>query len=213
MKKAFENLKKISSDYRAFVDGLTSDYQGQSGQDHLYSDEIKAKLLAERNAAFNAKIDSAAQKAAEMAAVEIAKLRTAMQEYITDSTDSATIQTLQALLSAGVELSTTEINAFAAKGGYGVLRLLSKPSKGHIQAPKPDQLETDLKKLESYFKDISAYRGELSSIGTNSYWGRTPVVGSVIMRGQIDSFAKNVDEIAKRWDCIVVENCRNDQRA
>lgn len=206
MKKVFENLKKISGNYRATVDSLAEDYDLDGRKDYLYSDEVKAQRLQERNAAFNSRIDAAAAKAKEDAAPEIAKLREALKRYITTSADPTTLATLQSLIAGGVELSGAEIAAFADGAGYAVLRLLEKPSGGHIQAPKLESMEADLKGLETHFKDISAYRGGLASIGAGGYWGQSSAVGSTIMKGQFDSFIEKVDEVAGRWACLFGEN-------
>lgn len=200
--KVFEDLKKISSNYRVAVDSLAEDHDLDGRKDYLYSDEIKAQRLQERNATFNSRIDAMAAKAKEDAAPEIAKLRETLKKYITTSADPATLATLQSLIAGGVELSSAEIAAFADEAGYAVLRLLEKPSGGHIQAPKLEALEADLKELECYFRDISAYRGKLAPIGAGGYWGLSAVVGSTIMKGQIDHFTERMDEVAARWACL-----------
>ncbi len=199
MKSIFGKLKQISSDYRAAVDELAEDYELAGRQDYLYNNEIKAQRVQQRNADFNNRISQAAARAQEAAAPEIVKLRGAIQAYITDSTDPATVQTRQALLSAGVELSDMEIVAFAEKGGYAVLRLLEKPSKGHVVAPDPMRFEQELRDLEIHFRDIGAYRGGLASISTDRPWGQAPATGSVIVRGMIDKLPAKLDAMAARW--------------
>ena len=144
MKNAFDKLKKISSDYKNAVDALTPDYQSDGARDHLWSEAEQARRKTERNAAYNAEIDKLARKAQEQAAPVIAELREAVQRYITSSTDPATLTTLQGLIAAGVALTDAEINAFAQKGGYGVLRLLERPSRGHVKAPVPEVYEKEL---------------------------------------------------------------------
>lgn len=205
MKNAFEKLKKISNGYRAEVDSLAEDYDLDGRQDYLYSDEIKAKRLQARNADFNGRIAQAVAKAQEAAAPEIAKLRRAAQAYITNSTDPATVQTLQALLTAGVELSDMEIDAFSKKGGYGVLRLLEKPSKGHIVAPSPEKFEQEIKGIEHHFRDIWAYRGGMASFGPGGYFGQSSAVGNAVMKGMIDKLPAKLDEMSERWSVFDTE--------
>jgi len=209
VKTTFEKLKEIASDYRTAVDELAEEYELDGRQDYLYNDEIKAQRVQERNADFNERIARVAAKAQEAATPEIAKLRGAIQAYITTSTDPATVQTLQALLSAGVELSSAEIEAFAQKGGYGVLRLLEKPSMGHIVAPSPERYERELKDLERNFRDIGFYRGKLAAIGPGGYFGQGSTVSSVVMQGMIDKLPAKLDAMAERWACITAKTGDN----
>lgn len=205
MSKAFENLKKISSDYKTTVDAMSHEYKADAERDSVYSDELIAQRVADRNARFNAEIDQAAQKAVTAAAPEIAKLREALRKYITTSSDPATLTTLQSLIAGGVELSNAEIAAFADGAGYAVLRLLEKPSKGHIQAPKLEAMETDLKELEVHFHNLSAYRGGMAAASSARPWGQSPAVGNVIAEGQINGFADKVDGIAGRFGNVEVD--------
>lgn len=150
--REFESLKKINSNYRDAVDSLSEDYDLDGRRDYQFSDEIKAQRLQERNSRFNSEIDAAAKKAVDAAAPEFVKLRERLRTYIATSADPATLSTLQALISGGVELTDAEITAFADGAGYAVLRLLEGPSKGHVQAPKLDKLEVGLKELEAHFR-------------------------------------------------------------
>lgn len=204
--KEFETLKKINNDYRAAVDDLSEDYDLDGRRDYQFSDEIKAQRLQERNSRFNSEIDAAAKKAVEAAGPEFVKLRERLRTYITTSADPATLSTLQALISGGVQLSEAEIAAFADGAGYAVLRLLEGPSKGHVQAPKLDKLEADLKELESHFRNLRAYRGGMAGASTETAWGQSATVGSAIQQGMIDRFPAKVDEIAGRWACVSGEN-------
>lgn len=212
MKATFERLKKISSNYRAAVDELAEEYELDGRRDYLYNDEIKNQRVQERNADYNAKIDVLAKKAQETAGPEIVKLRETIQTYITNSTDPATVQTLQALLAAGVELSSAEIEAFVKKGGYAILRLLEGPGKGHIKAPDPMRFEQELKDLATHFEDISTYRGGLAKISPDKPWGLVPVTGNVIMAGRLDKFPAKLDAMAERWACIAAKTGDNQKR-
>ncbi len=202
MKNAFEALKRISNDYRATVDGLGEDYELAGRQDYLYNDTLKGQRVQQRNADFNERIAQAAARAQTAAGLEIGKLRAALQTYITNSTDPATVQTLQALLAAGVELSDIEIAAFAEKGGYAILKLLEKPSRGHIVAPAPERYKLEMDNLERHFKDLWAYRGSMADFGPGGYAGRSSAVGSVIMQGKLDKFPAEVDAMAQRWAAL-----------
>ena len=200
--REFESLKKINSNYRDAVDSLSEDYDLDGRRYYQFSDEIKAQRLQERNARFNAEIDAAAKKAVEAAAPEFAKLREKLRTYITTSGDPDTLSTLQALIAGGVELTEAEITAYADGAGYAVLRLLEGPSKGRVQAPKLDAMEQDLKSLEAHFRNLRSYRGGMASASTETAWGMSATVGSVIQQGMIDKFPGKVDEIAGRWACV-----------
>ena len=201
MKNELAELKKISVEYKDAVDELSSayEYQVRYAEDHLYNDAERERRVAARNADFNGKICALAQKAQADAAQVISQLREEFQEYITTSTNPATIQTVSALLSAGVELSNMEITAFAENGGYGVLRLLEKPSKGHIKAPDPATFEREVSNLERHFRDISSYRGALAAISTERPWGQGPSTGNAIMKEALKHFPEKLDEMAQHW--------------
>lgn len=202
MKECFEKLKRINNNYKTTIDALSVEHETDAARDARYSDELIAQRVAERNARFNAEIDKAAQEAVDKAAPEFAKLRAKLRAYITDTADLATVQTLSALISAGVALSEGEMEAYAQKGGYNALRLLEKPSGGRIQAPKLDAMEQDLKSLEAHFRNLRAYRGGMAGANTERFWGQSATVGSVIQQGMIDKFHEKVDGIAAQWSSI-----------
>lgn len=199
----FGNLKKINDDYKSAVDSLSEDYDLDGRRDYQFSDEIKAQRLQERNARFNAEIDKAAREAADKAAPEFVKLREKLRTYITTGADPVTLSTIQVLIAGGVELTDAEIAAFADGAGYAVLRLLEGPSKGHVQAPKLDKLEAELKELEAHFRNLRAYRGGMAGASTETFWGMSATVGSVIQQGMIDKFHEKVDEIANGWELVL----------
>lgn len=203
--REFEALKRISNNYKTAIDALSVEYETDAARDSRYSDELIAQRVAERNARFNAEIDAAAKKAVEAAAPEFDTLRKKLRTYITTSADPATLSTLQALIAGGAELSDAEIMAFADGAGYAVLRLLEGPSKGRVQAPKLDKMEADLKELEAHFRNLRAYRGGMAGASTETAWGQSATVGSVIQQGMIDKFPAKVDEIAGRWACVSEE--------
>ena len=203
MKTIFDRLLKISSEYRETVDSLAQDHDLESRHDFQLRDEIKAQRAAERNARFNAEIDKAAKKAAEAATPEINKLRSAIRKYITSSDDAGALAAVQALVSAGVELSATELAAFSGKGGFAVRKLLEKHTSGKVKPLSVESLEGDLKELETFFRDITAYRSELGDINTARPWGQSGAVGSVIMQGQLDKFPEKLGEMAARWSAVL----------
>lgn len=206
MNDVFGKLKKISDNYKETVDDISENYDLDGRKDYLYSDEVKAERQQKRNTRFHAEVDEVAQKAVRDAAPLIAKLRTAMRKYIVTSADPTTLATLQSLISGGIELADLEIEAFAAEGGYAVLRMLENHSS-RIQAPKPDALEADAKELESYFRNLTVYRGgSLAETSTARPWGQSPVLGSAIEEGRINGFGAKLEEMATRWACVFGEN-------
>lgn len=206
MKTVFERLERISDEYRNTVDELSENYELDGRRDYLFSDAVQAEKVAERNTAFNSRIDAAATKAMKDAAPLIDELRATLKTYITTSANPTTLATLQSLVAGGVELSDAEIAAFADGADYPTLRLLERPSKGHIQAPKPERMEADLKELEAYFRNIRAYRGGLAGATTETFWGRSATVGNVIQKGMIEGFPQKVDEIEGRWTSTIGGN-------
>lgn len=195
----FEKLERISNDYRNAVGELSVKYEKESRFDVQYNDEIRAKRHKDRAAVYDAEIVKLAEKAVTEAEPEIAKLRTALQTYITTSADPAVLQTLQTLLAAGTTLTSAEIAAFEAKGGYAVLRLLEEPSHGHVQAPRLDALERDLTDLQGYFGRLSAYRAGMGDTNPNMPFGQSGGVGSTIMQGQVEKFSAKLAEMSSRW--------------
>lgn len=202
MNFVFENLKKINDGYKTAIDALSVEFETDAARDARYSDEIKAQRVEERNARFNTEIDAAAKKAVDAATPEFAKLREKLRVYITTSADPATLATLQSLIAGGVELNDAEVAAFADGAGYAVLRLLEGPSKGKVQAPKLDALEAGLKELEAHFRNLRAYRGGMAGASTETFWGQSAAVGSVIQQGMIDRFHEKVNGIAAQWTGI-----------
>ncbi len=101
------------------------------------------------------------------------------------------------------------LRPFADGAGYAILRLLEKPSKGHVKAPSLEGYEQELKDLESHFRSISSYRGGMAGISPDRPWGQAPAVGSVIMQGMIDKLPAKMDAMAETWACITVETGEN----
>lgn len=197
--KYFDKLERICNDYKTAIDALGVEYERESRYDAQYNENVQNKRRQDRNSVYDAKIVGLAKEAKTAAAPEIAKLRAALQEYVTTSADPATLQTLQTLLAAGTTLTGAEINAFEAAGGYAVLRLLEGPSNGHIQAPRLDAMERDLIDLTGFFGRLDAYRGTMGDTNPGTPFGQSGGVGSVIMEGQIDGFPARLAEMSTRW--------------
>lgn len=199
MKTIFDHLLKISNNYKETVDDLAQDCDLDGRRDYLYADEIKAQRVQERNSKFNKLVDRAAEEAAERAMPEIGKLRERLKQYVTSSSNPAAMQTLQALLAGGVELSSAELAAFAEGADYATLRLLEKPSGGHIQAPSLADMEKDVKELAAHFRSLRAYRGAIAGASTEIFWGMPAPVGSKIQEGMLTHFPEKLDAMQQRW--------------
>lgn len=195
----FEKLERISNDYRNAVDELGVKYEKESRFDVQYNDEVKAKRHQDRAAVYDTEIIKLADQAKAAAESEIAKLRAALQTYITTSADPTVLQTLQTLLAAGTTLTGAEISAFEAKGGYAVLRLLEETSKGLVHAPRVEGFETDLVELSGYFGRLSVYRAEMGDTNPGMPFGQSGGVGSTIMQCQIEKFPAKLAEMSTRW--------------
>lgn len=202
--KEFENLKRIASSYKEDVDALAVSYRAEVDRDANFRDDIRESRAADRNARFNAEISSKAAAAKEKAATEIAGLREKLHKYITAPGDPAVLQTLQALLSSGVELTKEEIKVFSASGNYAVLRMLEKPSRGTVRPVRVEAYEVALGELTELFNNLSAYRGELASIGPGGYIVKYSTVGNSIMESRVRNFPAKADELAEMWGKLEV---------
>lgn len=201
----FENLEKISNDYKSDVDALSADYEAEARHDERYNDTIRAERRKERAPIYDAKITALADAAANRAEKEIDKLRAELQKYITTSSDPNALQTLQVLLSSGRELTGAEIRAFAAVGGYPILRLLEAPSGGQIHAPRAEGLEGDLHDLSGHFKRLSAYRAGMGDTNLSRPYGQSGDVGSTIQAGQLARFHEKLADMESRWADVLKE--------
>lgn len=204
--KMFENLNRISNNYKAVIDALSAEFSAESERDSRYSDELIAERRAERTGRFNAEIEKAAEKAREDAAPIIEKLRTALKEYVAFGGDPSTIAALQSLIVGGVELSKGEVEAFAANASYPAQLLLEKVSGGHFTARKMADFEADLQELSAHFRNLRAYRGGMSIISTEGFWGQSAALGSFTQERLIDGFAAKLDEISARWTAVIKED-------
>lgn len=205
MKAIFEKLNRINNSYKNTIGDLGTQFLTESERDSRYSDELIAERVRERTDRFNAEIEKAAEKAREAAAPTISELRERLREYVAFSGDPSTLATLQSLIVGGVELSEGEVEAFAANASYPAQLLLEKVSGGRFKAKRLEDFEKDLAELAVHFRNLRSYRGGMTSITTETFWGSSATVGSFIEQKQIDGFAAKLDEISSRWDMIVKE--------
>lgn len=202
IKTIFEKLERISGDYKKAIDELGVKYEKESRFDGQYNDEVKAKRYQERAAVYNSEIDKLAAAAVTAAEPEITKLRTALQEFVTSSSDPGTLNTLQALITSGASLTGAEIAAFEAKAGYAVLRLLEGLPNGNVQAPRLEIFEGDLTDLTGHFNRISAYRSNMADFNPERPYGQSGGVGSAIAETQLDRFPARLAEMRDRWSVM-----------
>lgn len=206
MNEVFEKLKKISDNYKETVDDISENYDLDGRKDYVYNDTVRVERQQKRNIRFHGEIDAAVQKSVKDAEPLIAKLRTALRKYVVTSSDPTTLATLQSLIAGGVELTDLELGAFADGAGYAVLRLLENHSKGRVHAPELGKLESDAKELESYFRNLTAYRGSMAETSTARPWGQSPVMGNAIEASRINGFGDKLEEMATRWACVFGDN-------
>ena len=204
--KEFSTLKRIFSDYKADVDGMAESYAREAAADSRYNDQIRAERAAARNADFNARIDSLAEKARAAAEKEITALEAALGRYVA-SGDADRITKLQAILTAGITLSPIEADSLAADAGYLEMKLLEKATGGRIAPPSLATFEQDIKDLKFKASGLSSYRGGLAAISnhTGLFGGITGKTGmgattsSVIVEGWLTSAEDQLNKMSERW--------------
>lgn len=206
MTNTFEKLNRINSRYRSTIDALSAEFVTESERDARYSDELIAERVRDRTDRFNGEIEKAATEAVQDAAPLVEKLRTALKEYVASAGDPASLTALQSLIAADVNLSDAEIQAFASTAtSYSAQLLLEKASGGHFTARRMGDFEADLQGLTSHFRSLRAYRGGMTGLTTEIFWGSSATVGSFIEQKQIDGFAAKLDEISARWTAVIRE--------
>ncbi len=205
MKKGhFEAIKKASADFVRQVDAIIPDQQREAETDYLYSDATKRDRQEKRRAAATHVINDGAAEAKRKATIEIDAMRAAFKKYMT-TTDPAALQSLQALISAGTELTPAEVEAYAATGDYATLRILEPRSKGRVKAPSLSAFEHDMANIIDHFNMLFAYSGpacELADSVTARPYGQSPRVAGSIVKGKIRGLSSELDEIAARWEII-----------
>lgn len=206
MTEIFEKLKKISDNYKESTDDMAENCVLDSYKDFRYSDAVKTEREQKRNTQFHAAVDEAVQKAVKDAEPLIGKLRTALKRYVVTSSDQAALETLRYLIAGGIGLTDLELEAFADRGGYAIMRLLENHSKGRISAPKLAELEADTKELEAHFRDLTAYRGDMAATSTARPWGQSPTLGNALEANRINGFKAKLEEMETRWACVFGDN-------
>lgn len=203
----FEYLETVSNDYKARIDELSAEYEREEQTDQRYNDELREQRHRERLPEYDAKIKALAEKAQERAQAEIDRMRTRLKEYITSSSDPATMQALSSLIASGVKLTSAEVKAFADGAGYAILRMLEPMGGGQITAPRLDGLQNDINALEGYFKRLEVYRGKMGDTNTAQPrpYGQSGRVASTIQAGQIGHFHDRLSEMEPRWTGILKE--------
>ena len=198
--KHFDNLKKIAADYVHDIDAMTTNYQRDAAGDYLYNDDLKQQRKAARTAETARTIEQAAENVKKAANAEVEAMRSTFRKYMTDITNPTALQSLQALISAGVELTPEEVQAFASSGDYAALR-----SKGRVSAPSMDAFERDMRNILGHFDYLAAYSGpncELADAITARPWGQSPRVNGAILKSAIPKFPSELDTIAERWAVV-----------
>lgn len=206
---SFDTLKKIFANYKSDVDALETEYRQDVARDLTFNDKIIAERAQRRNEAYGNRIDVLSDRARTAAAQEIGKLKAALNEYVTTSTatDKDKIQTLSALLAAGVELTGREITAFADGAGYAVLRMLAPHSNGRIIAPDLSRLEQDLKDIKLRADALRHYRGPLlhDTGGISGLFGQDGFGSNATATVLLENAPAELDEMAGRWSDIMKE--------
>lgn len=201
MKQTFENLKKIFSSYKNSVDKLAESYAGEAAADSRYSDVVIAERKAERNQRYNAEVGDKAARAEKNAMEEIEKLRAAVKRYITNTSDLTTMQTVQAVLAAGVELSDAEADALASGASYMTLKLLSKATNGRITPPNLKVYNEDLLTIGRFAEGMRYYRGDgaMAGIGAGGLFGQNGTMSSAVTGNWLVNADSTLTEMATRW--------------
>ncbi len=201
----FENISRASADFVKRIDNLIPNELTDAAEDERYSDAVKKERQDSRRAAIAAAISNGAAAAKQQAVAEIEAMRAAFSKFMTTVSDPGALQTLQALLSTGVELSPAEIQVYASTGDYATLRILEPHGKGHVIAPRAEDFERDMRKPLDHYNMLAAYSGpscELADAVTARPYGQSPRVAGAIIKGVIGSFPASLDEIGARWENV-----------
>ncbi len=204
-KEHFANIQKAQNDYIRRIDNLAAAQNKEAQTDYIFSDAVKRDRLEARRKAAQFAMSDGAREAKQKAAVEVEAMKQAFRAYIVKPTDPATLASLQALLSGGVDLTDREIQAYADMGNYTILRLLQPYSRGRVTVPDIDAFERDMGEILSHFDTLSAYSGannELADFVTARPWGQSAAVNGAILKGSIPKFPGKLEEIASRWAIV-----------
>ena len=203
--KHFEIIGKASRDFIKSVDSIIPEIQAEAERDKSFADFVQRDRQAARREYAAKIINDGAAAAKRTAQAEIDAMRSAFKKYMTTTKDPGALQSLQALISGGVELSPAEVEAFAATGDYATLRLLEPHSKGRVKAPGLEEFDRDMKELALYFDGLSSYCGpacELADYTTARYFGMPPKTAGTVVKGRADNFQATLEEIATRWNVV-----------
>lgn len=176
--------------------------------DYLFADAVQTDRKEKRRAGAAAIITESATAAKKKALDEIEAMRGAFSKYMTATTDPGALQALQSLISAGITLSQSEVDAFAATGDYAALRLLEQHTKGRTTAPTLENFNKDMRDISLFFDLLAAYSGpscELADAVTVRPWGQSPAVAGAMLESQISHFPAMLDEIHDRWAVVKEE--------
>ncbi len=204
-KNHFDNLAKASTDFIKSVDSIIPDVQKNAAEDKNWAEFVQKDRREARAAYVAATINEGAATAKRKADAELDAMRAAFKKYMTTTSDPGALQSLQALIGAGVKLSRAEVEAFAASNDYATLRLLEPHSQGRVKAPDLTRFETDMKEIAFYFGGLSSYSGpacELADYTTAHYFGLPSKTAGTIVKGKADHFQATLDEIAARWSMV-----------
>ncbi len=201
----FDNLAKASADFIKGVNAIIPDVQKNAAEDANWAEFVQKDRREARAAYVAATINEGAATAKRKAEAELDAMRAAFKKYMTAVTDPTALQSLQALVNAGVELTPAEVEAYATTGDYATLRVLEPHSKGRVKAPDLTRFETDMRELALYFDGLTSYSGpacELADYTTARYFGLPSRTGGTIIKGKADHFQATLDEIAARWSMV-----------
>ena len=201
----FETIQQAAAAHIKKIDELAAAATQEAKTDHLFADVVQAERKERRRAGAMEIISESAAAAKQKAVTEIENMRKAFSTHMTTTTDPGALQSLQALISAGITLSQSEVDAFAATGDYAALRLLEQHTKGRVKAPTLENFNKDMTDISLYFDLLAAYSGpghELADAVTARPWGQSPTVAGAMLEGQTRHFPAMLDEISSRWDVV-----------
>lgn len=206
MKKVhFDRLAKISNDYVNTINSMIPAYQQGEAGDTVYNAEVQQQRRATRTAEAAQNITKEAENMKKAASAEIEAMKAAFRKYMTNTSNPAALQSLTALIAGGAELTSAEIEAFAAESDFAILRLLEPRSRGRVTAPKYEAFDRDMGDIMTFFNQLCAYSGpasELAACIEARPWGQSARVNGAILKGTIPNFPGKLDTIAERWAVV-----------
>lgn len=198
--KYFDTIKQASAGFVAAVDSMIPDYQREANADRQYNADLQQQRRADRNTNTRRAVEAAAAAAKSAADAAISEMKGDFDAYMMKSHPA--LPTLQAMLSAGVQLTEQEIKTFAQTQNFAILRLLEKPSRGHIVAPDRARFDNDMQELTSLFNSLAGYCGpnaELLDTIPARNGGLSPRVYATVIKAQLANLPAKLAEISERW--------------